>query len=1121
MYDLKSIKLPSKLKNIPDLAFYGCSSITNIDIPETVTSIGRQAFSGCSKLKTIYIPASVTQISYNDIIAFDHSRLTTIYGHKNSEAEKYANKYKIEFIEVNNKNEINNITTQTTTTFKPTTTSTTTTITTTTTSTLKTTTKPTTTSTTKITTKPSGGNAATTKKTTTTTTTTSASTTTSIDTTTATTTSVPSTTIYTTTTTEPVPPAPHRLDIQGNMTVKEMSLDDIKKAGINVADPSNYHVFEYEVEMAFAAKTYRVIRYEALPQNGTVNPNPNTTVTPQPKIMPTVTVDGEVKHVIGYNVTPKEEMYMIISGECKWLKEFYDVQLIVINKDDQNEMLTDCSAILNIPDGLTLMNCKQIQSLGTLEAGSAFDIHWYVRGDVAGDYNLTAQFIGSNRGQHFTYNFKSENTLHVYAGDALKMTITVPRYSFFDEDYPVKISFKNVSDRPIYNIEHKINEVSQGTYTYKSVNGKTEQVKESIYTDNISAKKELPQLDPGDEIVAEVKIHDVWKSALENGIQDQKILWDVCNLLTNLGENYNYASLAGSIFSSYLNMWVNSITVEHVLQSVKVVTLKDSTVEVPYDVEWENISPELAEKYSKNMLMEHIMFYLNTVNSNRETYPKLNTNRLFYYIYNTPHSSGNNIFYNYYEYLSSEQVAEPYLTLAKDIYYRFNVPDGGEKVKFYIIKDGKRQDAPHSRVFSANEYINDDFDVEVLTGDYTITEDGNIVFSSDAYVKITPKKAGIKATFVAATEDGTERVNIPIEVVDEHECKGEYFILTPPSDGDGAYMASFCSNCHELIECKMLPDKVTAMLSNGEFYDDIRGAIADAEKSEEELKLYIFGDINIVEDVTIPEDLMLVIVPDTMINVNNRCKLIAKGEVKDFSGYDYDLSGNGPISSKITTTSVTTTITTTTTSNSTTTTVVATPTADKRIVGSWYVSHVTIKTDSYDFTDDKGVVIFNNDFTVEAQSKITIGNDGKLHENNEYWTKNGTWSIKGDKYYATPSDIKETEFTYDEATDTISVRLTDAYLVMKRGGKITSTINLGDVNNDSLINAVDASIVLTYYAMMSTNQKGDLNDTQKKAADVDKNGDINAVDASYILSYYAYTSTTQDEIKKTLEEFLK
>ena len=219
----------------------------------------------------------------------------------------------------------------------------------------------------------------------------------------------------------------------------------------------------------------------------------------------------------------------------------------------------------------------------------------------------------------------------------------------------------------------------------------------------------------------------------------------------------------------------------------------------------------------------------------------------------------------------------------------------------------------------------------------------------------------------------------------------------------------------------------------------------------------------------------------------------------------------------ISTGSVTTTSTSITTTKATTTT---TATADKRIVGSWYVSHVTIKTDSYDFTDDKGLVIFNNDFTVEAQSKITIDSDGKLHEGDEYWTKKGTWAIKGDKYFATPSDIKETEFTYDEATDTISVRLTDAYLVMKRGGKITSTINLGDVNKDGLINAVDASIVLTYYAMMSTNQKDTFDNNQKSVSDVNHDGLINAVDASCILSYYAYISTTREDIK-SLEEFLK
>ena len=80
--------------------------------------------------------------------------------------------------------------------------------------------------------------------------------------------------------------------------------------------------------------------------------------------------------------------------------------------------------------------------------------------------------------------------------------------------------------------------------------------------------------------------------------------------------------------------------------------------------------------------------------------------------------------------------------------------------------------------------------------------------------------------------------------------------------------------------------------------------------------------------------------------------------------------------------------------------------------------------------------------------------------------------------------------------------------------------SLGDVNNDGAINAVDASEVLTYYAMTSTNKKGDFDENQKLAADVDHNGSINAVDASCILSYYAYVATTKDD-PVSFEEYMK
>lgn len=78
---------------------------------------------------------------------------------------------------------------------------------------------------------------------------------------------------------------------------------------------------------------------------------------------------------------------------------------------------------------------------------------------------------------------------------------------------------------------------------------------------------------------------------------------------------------------------------------------------------------------------------------------------------------------------------------------------------------------------------------------------------------------------------------------------------------------------------------------------------------------------------------------------------------------------------------------------------------------------------------------------------------------------------------------------------------------------------LGDVNGDGLVNAVDASSVLAYYAMISANADGGYSEAQKLAADVDHDGLINAVDASDILAYYAYLSADDENIMP-IEDFV-
>ncbi len=73
--------------------------------------------------------------------------------------------------------------------------------------------------------------------------------------------------------------------------------------------------------------------------------------------------------------------------------------------------------------------------------------------------------------------------------------------------------------------------------------------------------------------------------------------------------------------------------------------------------------------------------------------------------------------------------------------------------------------------------------------------------------------------------------------------------------------------------------------------------------------------------------------------------------------------------------------------------------------------------------------------------------------------------------------------------------------------KITSAL-LGDVNGDGILNSVDASAILTYYAVLMTEQTPTMKfDTS--VADYNGDGIINAIDASAILTYYANSMTSK------------
>lgn len=70
-----------------------------------------------------------------------------------------------------------------------------------------------------------------------------------------------------------------------------------------------------------------------------------------------------------------------------------------------------------------------------------------------------------------------------------------------------------------------------------------------------------------------------------------------------------------------------------------------------------------------------------------------------------------------------------------------------------------------------------------------------------------------------------------------------------------------------------------------------------------------------------------------------------------------------------------------------------------------------------------------------------------------------------------------------------------------------NSVVLGDVNGDNSVDASDASLILTEYAMTSTGASATFDARQRAAADVNKDKLVNSSDASKVLGYYAEIST--------------
>ena len=249
--------------------------------------------------------------------------------------------------------------------------------------------------------------------------------------------------------------------------------------------------------------------------------------------------------------------------------------------------------------------------------------------------------------------------------------------------------------------------------------------------------------------------------------------------------------------------------------------------------------------------------------------------------------------------------------------FTINTPSPEVTATVYVEEvDGSRRTFALSNTYFAAQSDSNTFELTEMDG-IEPDADGKLTITGETVVKLTSKEAGKNGILHIDYSDGTKE-EVKLLSIADHECSstGGFVLIDAPQGGQSGLAVKVCDVCGDVVDSVKINSQATAMLSNGKTYADMRVAVEDAVKTGEKTELTLFGNITVTADVTIPDYIDVIIAPDTVITVKDGCKLVAKGEVKDFSGKKYDLSGNGPIVE--TTTEITTTESTTESSDSTT-----------------------------------------------------------------------------------------------------------------------------------------------------------------------------------------------------------
>ncbi|MGM9524314.1 MAG: PKD domain-containing protein [Faecousia sp.] len=222
--------------------------------------------------------------------------------------------------------------------------------------------------------------------------------------------------------------------VTGEFEITRMTLDEIVAAGIDIYDPANQNIYQVKVQVTYGSSPLTisytrndtsVLSYTITDSNG--KPVQNNTVKDSNGegrvLTPTIIACGSGNADI--------VAILDIPAQTSYLKDFFDVKLYITNHASEEFDLADSEVTLNIPEGMTLMTGltayenSNIVNITNIAGQETVMLRWCLRGDIEGDYDLTADYIGTLTyfDELITATFKAKDPIKVYGLNGIEMSI--------------------------------------------------------------------------------------------------------------------------------------------------------------------------------------------------------------------------------------------------------------------------------------------------------------------------------------------------------------------------------------------------------------------------------------------------------------------------------------------------------------------------------------------------------------------------------------------------------------------------------------------------------------------------------------------------------------------------